>query len=152
MASTATLAGALAAIEARLAASWTTTRILYPNADPDQPWPPVRDNGSLAPWVYAEIDCDDVVAYVGTPGNRVHIDEGVIRLTVFVPKGEGRDDARSYAVSLGEIFRDQQFYADEAGVCVRSLTPRIDGGIAQSDDGSWFTMTVSIDFEFYHRA
>lgn len=154
MPSTSTLAGALAAIETRLAGSWTTTPITYPNTPPPDPWPPVRDSSNtLAPWVYAEIDCDNAeIRAFGTPQNQTIIDEGVIRLTVFVPKDEGRADARAYCVTLGEIFRQKQFYDSEAGVCVRSLTPRIDGGIAVSDDGNWFTMTVSIDFEFYHRA
>lgn len=152
MASTSTLAGAMAAIEARLTANWTTTRIAFPNEEPAAPWPPVRDNGSLAPWVYAEVDCDDAeIRAFGTPQNQTVIDKGLIRLTLFVPKDEGRVDARAYAVALGEIFRQQQFYADEAGVCVRTLTPRPDGGIAVSDDGNWFTMTTTIDFEFYHR-
>ena len=153
MASTSDLAGALAAIEARLAANWTTTRIAYVNIEPNDPWPPVNENGSLVSWIYVEVDGDGAEIHAfGTPLNQTVIDTGDIRITVFVPKGEGLDQARAHAVALGEIFRQQLFYNSDPTAYVRSGTPRIDGGIAVSDDGNWVTMTTTVPFEFYHRA
>lgn len=147
------LAGAQAAIEARLITQWTTTRIAYANEDPEQPWPPVDGNNSPVPWVFVELlGIDSNIIGTGTPGNQVVVDEGLIKLHVFVPVGWGRDVPRAHAVALGEIFRQQKFYDDDPTAYVRSYTPKLDGGDGSSDDGEWFRTTCTVPFEFYHRA
>lgn len=152
MASTADLTGALAAIEARLIANWTTSRIVLDQHNPGEPWPPVDADGIQQPWVFMEIlDTDASIIGFGTPTNNTVLDSGIVKFHVMVPKAEGLSRARTHAVAIGEIFRHKQFYADEAGVAVRTLTPRI-GREASVDDGQWVSMTATVPYEFYHRA
>ena len=144
-------AGAKAAIKARLAANWTTTRITYQNEDPEQPWPPVRENGSPAPWVNLEIiGRGSQIWTFGTTGNRGWRYDGDIHVHVFVPVGEGIELADQYAVTIGEIFRAAKFY-DDGSSYVRTLSPEIDDGDSGDDDGKWFRVSMSVDFTYWHR-
>ena len=63
--------------------------------------------------------------------------------------------AFQYAVSIGEIFRNAEFY-QSAGHAVRTWTPRIDGGGAAEGEGVtsglWFRVTTTIPFEYLHLA
>lgn len=152
MTSTATLTGALEAIEARLAANWTTSRIVLDGESGADPWPPVDSTGRPAPWVFVELlDTDASIVGFGTVTNCTVLDSGLCKFHVMVPKEEGLSRARAHAVSIGEIFRQQQFFTSEAGVAVRTLTPRI-GREASVDDGNWASMTCTVPYEFYHRA
>ena len=146
------IAGAMAAIEARLAANWTRTRIAYPNTTPDDPWPPT-DNGSIVPWVLIEVfNTTGGLRAVGEPGNQFWLYTGLIHVHVFAPKGYGNADARTYASEIGEIFRNKVFYNDVPGYQVRTNAPFVDGGdIATDDVGTWFRVTCTVDFEYYHR-
>lgn len=147
------IAGAMAAIEARLAANWTTTRIAYANTTPDQPWPPTNpDTGNDAPWVLIEIvnNLSNPRA-AGVPGNQFWLYEGLVHVHVFVPLNYGIADARSYASQIGDIYRNKTFYNDTPGYQVRTISPRIDGGDSGSDDGTWFRVTSTTNFEYYHR-
>lgn len=145
-------AGAVAAIKQRLADNWSTTPITYQNEDPEQPFPPTRGNGSLAPWVNLEIMGEGSSIWTfGTIGNRGWRYPGTIHVHVFVPVGEGTDQAFEYAVSIGEIFRAAKFYDDGLGSYVRSLSPQVDGGGSGDDDGAWFRVTMSVDFIYWHR-
>lgn len=157
------IAGAIAAIEQQLAANWTTTRIVYANTIPDDPWPPVK-NGTNAPWVLIEvINTTSKPRAVGQPGNQVWLYDGLIHVHVFVPKGYGATDARTYASQIGDIFRNQTFYNAAPGYQVRTLSPMIDGGeiattwggsprfATDPEFGTWFRVTATIPFEYYHR-
>lgn len=152
MASTANLAGALAAIEARLAANWTTSRIVLDGEPRADPWPPLRENGSLAPWVFVELDGIDASTIgFGTSTNNSILDRGLCKFHVLTPVDEGLAEARAHAVAIGEIFREKTFFTDEAGVYVRTLIPRI-GREASVDEGNFLSMTCTVPYEFYHRA
>jgi hypothetical protein len=152
MPSTSDLAGALAAIETRLVTNWTTSRIVLDANNPGNPWPAVDGSGNLAPWVFLEmLDTDAAIIGFGTPTNNTVLDSGLVKFHVMVPINEGLDRARAQAVAIGEIFRQQQFYNSEAGVAVRTLTPRI-GREASVDDGNYVSMTCTVGYEFYHRA
>lgn len=147
------IAGAMAAIEERLAANWTTTRITKPNETPSDPWPPIdQTTGNIVPWVLIEIlNTLSNLRAAGSPGNQFWLYQGLIHVHVFVPVNYGITDARSYAAQIGEIFRNQTFYNSTAGYQVRTISPRIDDGAAGSDDGTWFRVTCTVDWEYYHR-
>ena len=146
-------AGAKAAIRSRLEDNWTTTPITYQNEEPEQPFPPKRGNGSLAPWVNLEIiGAGSGIWTFGTPGNRGWRYPGEIHVHVFVPVGEGIEQADQYACDIGEIFRAAKFYDDDAGCYVRTLSPQVDGGGSGDDDGKWFRVTMTVDFNYWHRA
>lgn len=149
------IAGAMAAIEQRLADNWTTTRIAYANTTPDQPWPPVDETtGNTTPWVLVEVvntTSGDGPRACGEPGNQFWLYIGLINVHVFVPLNFGIAIPRSYASQIGDIFRNAAFYNDTPGYQVRTISPRIDGGDSGSDDGTWFRVTATIPFEYYHR-
>jgi hypothetical protein len=152
MASTSTLAGALEAIEARLAANWTTSRIVLDTNNPGDPWPPVDESGAIQPWVFVELlDTDASIIGFGTSTNNSVLDSGLCKFHVMVPTGEGLAEARAHAVSIGEIFRQKSFFNSESGVEVRTLTPRV-GREATVDEGNWVSMTCTVEYQFYHRA
>jgi hypothetical protein len=152
MPSTSTLAGALEAIEARLAANWTTSRIVLDTNNPGDPWPPVDESGAIQPWVFLELlDTDAFTVGFGTSTNNSILDTGLCKFHVMVPTGEGLSEARAQAVAIGEIFREKTFFDSEPGVYVRTLVPRV-GREASVDEGNWVSMTCTVPYEFYHRA
>lgn len=147
------IAGALAAIEARFNSAWTATAKAFPNGAA----PTVRDaNGIILPWVYFDAYVTDAdIRGVGRPGNHVVIDRGEIEATVFVPIDSNRLTALQYAVSIGEIFRVDEFYHAEPGCCVRTWTPLVSRGdrtISENPDGTWWAVSVTIPFEFIRFA
>ena len=153
MPSTSNLAGALAAIESRLLNNWTTSRVVLDQNNPGDPWPPVEADGETpAPWVFLELldTSADIIGF-GTPTNNTVLEMGICKFHVMVPQDEGLSRARTHAVAIGEIFRQQEFYNSESGVAVRTLTPRI-GREVSVDEGNWVSMTCTVDYEFYHRA
>jgi hypothetical protein len=145
--------GAVAAIRARLVANWATTRITYQNETPAAPWPPVDGNGVLQAWVNLEIAGTGSEIYgQGSPGNNTWHYEGQIYIHVFVPVGSGDALAQQYARETGEIFRGKKFYDDVTPGCyVRTWSPHTDGGGDGDDDGNWYRVTATIDFEYWHR-
>jgi hypothetical protein len=143
-------AGAVAAMRARFAASFTGAPVAYQNEDaPQTPWPPATQE----PWVYFEvIEAQSGRRGVGLPGNQVWLTTGHIFAHVFVPKGYGLPGHLALAGRAGEIFRSQTFYNAEPGTKVICGGPSVQGGDSASDDGTWFGVTVAIPFEFYFTA
>lgn len=149
-------AGAVAAIKARLSANWSTTRIVETNQRLEN-WPPVDANGDPTPWVLIEVIGNDArQTSTGSPGGSWHVDEGHVVVHVFVETKRGTETALQYAVTIGEIFRNEQFYTETAGHAVRTWTPRVDGGgnadVEGVPSGSWYRVTVTIPFEYLHLA
>jgi hypothetical protein len=146
-------AGAKKAIEDRLAANWTTTRIAFVNKTPADPWPPKDDDGQLQPYVLCEvINTASRPAATGTPGNQTWLYLGLIHAHVFVPVNSGDELAGQHAVAIGELFRGKQFFDDVTPGCfVRTWAPMVGGGGDGSDDGLWFEVTATIPFEYWHR-
>lgn len=141
--------GAVAAIKTRLIDNWTTTQVVYAN---ENGLNPVDDNGTPTPWVFAEIiSTGSSIVGTGTTGNQTIVYDGLIKLHVMVPVGTGIETGFTHAVALGEIFRNQVFYTATAGRYVRTLVPRIDEGNANSEDGLWFSVTATIEFQYWHR-
>lgn len=145
-------AGAVAAIRARLEANWTTTPIAFQNEAPPEPWPPVADDGSTRPWVFLEVigTLSEVHAF-GATGGKVWRYLGLIHVHVIVPLGVGAPLAQQYAVSIGEIFRGAKFYDNGDGDYVRSWSPQTDGGGSDADNGNFWRVTMTCDFEYFHR-
>lgn len=149
----ASLAEAITAIEARLAAGWTTTGISYPNRDAAAK---ADVSGNPVPWVFCEVETDEAdIVGLGQPGNHVVREYGRIIVTVFAPAGSGATLARTYAGQIGEIFRAAKFHDSAPETYVRTWTPVVGRGSearSENPDGVWWGVAVSIPFEFYHRA
>lgn len=148
------LAGAIAAIRTRLATAWTTTPIAYQNEKPpSQPWPPVDGSGLKRAWVYLEVIPNSTgLRAAGRPGAQFFLTEGHILVHIFVPPLDGVATAHGYAVTIGEVFRSQAFYRDEAtSTEVRTWAPMFDGGSQDAENGNYFRVTMTVPFEFYYR-
>ena len=118
------------------------------NTEPPQtPWPPHE-----FPWVYLEIiDTGNDLRGAGTPGNHAWLYTGTIFVHIFVPIDYGIDDVEQWAVKAGDIFKAQTFYnAPGTGVKVICGAPALVGGGSDADKGTWFRLTMSIPFEYYH--
>jgi len=117
-------------IEQRLTDNWATTVIAYDNVDFD---PPPNQY-----WVRLRIFEDTANRInIGTPG--VHRIAGSIIVELFGPLNQGTQTIRSYADTISEIFRDQQFN----GITCREAIPTNVG-----ETGGWYKYDVSIPF-FY---
>jgi hypothetical protein len=158
-------AGAVAAIKARLAAQWVDgsgnplTLTVFANKQPDPPFPPVDPaSGNPQPVLVCEVagTRSDVYTF-GNQGNRFFVYDGLIALHVLVAIDEGADRAEGLAVQAGEIFRTVTFYQDPNGSYLRTIAPNPPdgGGQAQlegADVASLFRVTVTVPFQYYHRA
>lgn len=161
-------AGAVAAIKAQLAAGWIDvsgnpkTLIVYVNKQPEPPFPPVDPaTGNPAPFLICEVigTRSDGFSF-GSPGNRFFRYDGLIILHVLVPIDEGADRAEQLAIVAGDLFRTAIFYQDANGSYVRTVAPNPpDGGLGRKlmylegvDEGSSFGVTVTVPFQYFHRA
>ncbi len=152
-------AGAVAAIKARLVANWTQTLIVYVNKQPDQPFPVIDPStGNPAPFLVCEVAGTKSDPYsFGNLGNRFFCYDGLILLHILVPIDDGDARAQQLAVTAGEIFRAATFYVDANGSYIRTIAPNPpDGGSAADIEGvqagNTFRVTVSIPFQYFHRA
>jgi hypothetical protein len=148
-------AGAVAAIKQRLRDNWATTRIEEANKTPDQPWPPVSDNGDPQPFLVIEVivNASDIQG-VGRPGGQMNIDYGHILVHVCVPTGSGTELAHSYASTIAAVYRSKEFYNATSGFAVRTWRPFTDNG-ASADiegipNGLYWKVVVSAEFEYLH--
>jgi hypothetical protein len=146
-------AGAVAAMRARFVAAWgATTPVQYQNEDPPQePWPP---EPSAGPWVYFEVlQTQSVERGVGLPGSKIWLTTGNIFVHVQTPSGYGLPAHLALTKQAGTIFRAATFYQDStSGAKVVCGAPSEPGGDSNADNGNWFSLTVSIPFEFYFIA
>ena len=147
-------AGAAKAIRDKFAAEWAvlnpTVPIQNQNTDPpstEPVWPPVNKA-----WIYLEVlNTNSEIRGAGKPGNQVWLYTGNIFIHIFVPLNYGIEDLENYAVQAGEIFRAKTFYnAFGTGVKLICGAPQISGGTSDADQGSYFRVTCSIPFEYYH--
>jgi len=149
---------AKAAVRAHLAANWSTTRIVYQNEVPADPWPPVRAGEWLDAFAYFEMRTlpGQRIRGVGLPGSHLSQTDGFIYVHVFVPAGTGEDMATQYADEIGELFRTKKLYEAD-GCYLRSWVPRVDEGgeagaeIAGVHAGNWFHVTMSVPFQYFHQ-
>lgn len=152
-------AGAVAAIKARLVANWTTTAIAYVNKQPEPPFPPIDSaTGNPAPVLVCEVTGSGSSVYTfGNVGNRFFIYEGLIVLHILVSIDEGDARAQQLAVNAGEVFRAATFYQDANGSYIRTIAPNPPDGGGKADIeglqiGASFRVTVTINFQYFHRA
>lgn len=144
-------AGAKAAIKAYLAANWSDFAVVWPKEK--RPSLVDVDGNPVACWIYGQIvGTRGQIRGVGVPGDHVVVDDGLIQFTAFVPADTGLDFSDIQATALGEIFRVKQFYDAEPGTCIRTWTPSVGDDSADADSGMWVGVTVTIPFEFWHRA
>lgn len=123
---------AVAAIKARLTASWTTTPIAWPREPFTEP---LGSNGELLPWVY--FDPDTVLnTRIGTAA--VYDRSGRVLLEVMSPTGTGYEAAAALRAALTAIFADALF----SGLWTEVEEDASNSGA--SDDGNFAVSYIAV--------
>lgn len=147
-------AGAAEAIERHLAEQWSATPITRANEAAPEITDPV--SGEPVPWIFCEIVTDDAaIAGFGLRSSNPHRVTGAVEIDVFTPAATGAALGRQYAVALGELFRNRRLYDAEPSAYVWTRVPvvgRTQAARSEQPSGAWWCTSVSIPFEFYHRA
>lgn len=124
------------AIRDYLDAQWTTTRITWGNDN--------LGDEHADPWVHADVtgssyEQESMGAGVVTDNRWVEV--GMLFMSVMVKSGTGTDLARSYADTLVNLFRGQDFAQIEF--------QRFSIGLGQvsTENGNWWELPVSIEWE-----
>ncbi len=124
------------ALKAFLVAGWSDTPLVFENED----WP--LDTEPAA-FVYVEIFGGSYAQEsVGAPGNNLWRESGSLQMHVFVPNSSGTRTARVHADALADLFKE----VEVSGVRFREMS--IGAGEPGKQDGNYFPMTVTVDWEF----
>src|SRR5882724_10371232 len=91
------------AVEARLAANWTTTPVVGINLQPEVP-----ADGSPFLTVQYPVSGGEQVS-IGTPGAQRWRENGAIRFVLAIQRGNGVGQGLQWADSLAALFRGKQF-------------------------------------------
>lgn len=145
------LAPAITAIKAQMAAQFTAWPVRWPNERLAAPVSsggyPVDAEGNARPFVEAEvIGGQNRIRGVGAPGQRLWIHPGLIRVYIAVPNGTGTDEAQVKADLIAAAFERKEF-----GSLVRCHDASIFDGVAGFEEGNYYALMLSIDFEFYYQ-
>ena len=136
-----------AAIEARLAANWTTTPVFLADEINDPPEPP-------SPFVVLEFPGGFSRQYtIGSPGSNVWLEEGAFMIHVMVPVGidpgsglPWRKVARNYAETIAQIFRGQTFATSV--ICYAPLPPQE----SERANGNYWGVSFGVPFHYQFLA
>lgn len=146
------LAAAITAIKARMASGFTDWPVCWPNeafsGDVDSGGKPVDTDGNPKAFVECEVIGGNArLQGVGTVGQRLTIQPGLIRAYLAVPAGTGTDDLNTKADAIAALFNRAEF-----GSTVRCQDASIAGDVFADTDGNYAMTMVSIPFDFYFFA
>ncbi len=128
---------AFTSIQTYLRDNWTVTPIYFENEKWHFPEPP-------APFLLVEVYGDFYnQASIGADpqGENLFREIGQIYVHVMAPRGSGTAQARTYAKQIVDLFRGNE----DAGVRPRDMS--IGAGEPGTEDGNYFRMTVTIEWE-----
>lgn len=132
------------AVKAFLIASWTTTPLVFDNANEAEnltkPWE------GTSPWVSVEMTSDYYGAEsigAGSDAANLYRERGVIFPTVMVPSGTGSLLARQHAKALIDLFRGLDLVAGR--VIFREMS--IGLGENRTENGNWYALPCSIEYQ-----
>jgi hypothetical protein len=124
------------AIDAYLAANWTTTPIFTENEQGEIP----ADAGAFIILQFPVANVERV-----SPAARLYREGGAFRIVINVPRGAGTSLIRQYGSDLADIFRDVRVGDVD---CRAAGEPFTDD---ESDRGLYFTGSLTVPFDRYFR-
>lgn len=124
------------AVEARLAANWTTTPIIGVNTLGEPP-----ADGSAFLTVQYPVANESHIGMAGV-GNRTFREDGAFRLVLSVPRGVGRALGLTWCETLRSLFRVQQF----SGVTARIPSPPVEND--SNDKGKYWVLSFVVTYWF----
>lgn len=125
----------ITAVKARLAASSITTPVKHPNADFQTP-----ADGSGFVSVQYPVAAERQIS-VGSPGNNVFREEGVIRFVINIAAGADLETAATIADELRALFRNALFEG------VRTFAPTSLVFNDSNDDGNYSRGSIAVPYE-----
>ncbi|OCP05001.1 MULTISPECIES: phage tail terminator-like protein [unclassified Ensifer] len=125
------------AVHDYLIANWSTTPIAFEN---DRFEPPTDAETWLFVEVFGDLFAQESIG-AETQAANLWREAGQIYVHVMTPRGAGTRTARLYASQIADLFRGQEI----AGVVFRDAS--IGAGEPGKADGSYFRMTVTIDWQ-----
>lgn len=124
------------AVEARLAANWTTTPIIGVNLQGDTP-----SDGSAFVAVQYPVANEAHVGMAGV-GQRTFRETGAFRIVINIARGQGVALGLQYAETLRSLFRAAQF----SGVSCLAPSPAIEDNT--NDNGNYYVLTFVVTYYF----
>lgn len=132
-------AAVVAAVQAKLAANWTHTPIIQPNAASLVP----DDGSAFLVLEFPPVGGENQIT-IGAQGTRVFREDGAFLLTLCAPLGTGVNPTATpwltWIDALRAAFRGQAF----AGVNTLGASPAYENGA--SDRGAFFELSTAIPF------
>lgn len=125
----------ITAVKARLAASSITTPIKHPNADFQTP----ADGAAFISVQYPV--ASEAQRSVGSPGNNIFREEGVIRFVINIPTGADLETAATIAEELRTLFRNALFDG------VRCYAPTSLVFNDSNDAGNYSRASIAVPYE-----
>ena len=126
----------LTAVKARVAANWTHAPVFDLNDEEEAP----ADGSPYLVILYPVSDSEQMS--IGSPGNNLHRESGVIRFLLYSGRGEGIDTAVQWAWELANLFRQQVFSG------VRTLSPASPTIDDRNDVGNYYVFPVTVPYQF----
>jgi len=124
------------AVNARLTANWAATTLITPNSTSETP----TDGSSFLTVQYPVANSEQVG--LASVGNRNYREEGVIRLVLSVPRGQGNAQALTWCETLRTLFRGASF----SGVRCWEASPPVENN--DNEDGQYYVLSVSVPYYF----
>lgn len=124
------------AVEARLAANWTTCPVIGANSQGDAP----SDGSAYLVVQYPAANSRQ--ASFGAPGANVWREDGAFRLVVHVPRGSGIATLLTWSETLAALFRGALF---DSVQCFAPSSPTIDD---RNEAGNYFTASFAVPYRY----
>ncbi|NVO13899.1 MAG: hypothetical protein HXX10_07670 [Rhodoplanes sp.] len=125
------------AVEALLAANWTTTPILGTNTAGQPP----ADGGPFVAVQYP-VARENQHSF-GAPGSNAYKETGAFRIVLNIPRGEGLPQALAWADTLRAVFRG----VDTAGVSMFAPSPPVTNDA--NDLGSYYQISFAVPYWYW---
>jgi hypothetical protein len=108
--------------------------------------PPSGNAWVLGRFISGNVD----IRGVGTPGQTLYLQDGLLHLLIHTPKHAGMEPAYKIADRIGAILLQQTIPAPAMPDYVRTDTPRVDDDVATDLKGTFAVTLLSTPFTFYH--
>lgn len=133
----------VAAVEARLAASWARCPVRgFTDDNGDTP-----DDASAFLVVQYPVAMSEQIT-IGAPGNNVFREDGAFHLVLAMPRTvDGRTQALAWTDELTALFRSQQFGASADFMGVTTYAPTSPAIEDDTDNGNYLRLSIAVPYQ-----
>ena len=135
---------AAAAIREAIEETWTATPVYFANERMTLPATPAR-------FIHVELlGNGGSMSVFGSDGKRVVMDDGILAIDLFVPKGTGESELRTMRLALAIAYQMRSFTGD--GWRCRIYAAQRSGGGPVADNGNYYRVSLSFEFRVFYTA